>query len=243
MKRWRVPRPLLAAALVFVVAAGTTSLAIAATNAIKNGGFETGNMVGWGHAPGHPDRVGHGWFVYKAGEHSPFSDFVIPAPPQGTFAAVADQLGPGSNVLFQTFRVPENGKLRLTLWYENRAEAFYSPRMLVPGDARNQQVRIDLTRPDAGLYSLKPADVLASVFRTLPGDPASLAPTVIQYDLSALAGRWVRLRIAEVDNQFYFQVGVDAVSVTGDDVAAPIALKSGHVSQPAGAVAARPYAR
>jgi hypothetical protein len=205
-------RSLLAVVALAVVAA-VAPAASAAGNAIQNGGFETGSMVGWGHAPGHPFDAGHGWFVYS-GHVSP-SGFTIPAPPSGSFAAVSDQIGPGSNTLFQTFRVPAHATLSMTLWYRNRNGAFYSPRMLVPDEARNQQLRITLTRPDAGLYSLKPADVLASVFATEPGDPASLGPKQIHYDLSALAGRLVRLRVTEVDNQFFFQVGVDNVTVSG----------------------------
>jgi len=76
----------------------------------------------------------------------------------------------------------------------------------------------------------KPTDLLATVFRTHPGDPASLPPTVVQYDLSALAGRLVRLRIAEVDNLFFFQVGVDGVSVTGENVTGTVTLRQSHVS-------------
>lgn len=206
----------LAAAAVFAPSASATG------DAILNGGFETGSMVGWGHAPGHPINAGHGWFVYS-GNVSP-SGFTIPAPPTGRFAAVSDQIGPGSNTLFQTFRVPAHATLSLTLWYRNRNGAFYSPRMLVPGAARNQQLRITLTRPDAGLYSLKPQDLLGTVFATEPGDPASLGPTQIHYDLSALAGQLVRLRVTEVDNQFFFQVGVDDVTVSGGSGAASVRL-------------------
>ena len=199
---------LLAGVLLAVLAPSAS----AAGDAIVNGGFETGSLVGWGHAPGHPFNVGHGWFAVS-GHVSP-SGFTIPGPASGRFQAVSDQIGPGSNTLFQTFRVPAHGTLSMTLWYRNRAGVFYSPQMLVPGRARNQQLRITLTRPDAGLYSLKPADVLATVFATHPGDPADLGPQQIHYDLSSLAGQLVRLRITEVDNQFFFQVGVDDVSVT-----------------------------
>ncbi|MDX6552534.1 MAG: hypothetical protein QOH74_1022 [Gaiellales bacterium] len=243
MKRFGVgARRVLVVGVALLSAASVTSLASAATNAIQNGGFETGNMAGWGHAPGHPGAVGHGWFVYS-GDLSPLSGLPIPTPPDGTYAAVADQTGPGGNVLFQTFRVPDNGMLALTLWYENRAEVFFSPRMLVPGAARNQQVRIDLTLPNAGLYSLKSHDVLANVFRTRPGDPASLAPTVVQFDLSPWAGRLVRLRIAEVDNQFFFNVGVDAVSVTGDNITRPITLRGAQATHAPKQAAAKPYVR
>jgi hypothetical protein len=182
-------------------------------------------LSGWGHAPGHPFNAGHGWFAYT-GHISP-SGFTIPAPPSGHYAAVSDQIGPGSNTLFQTFRVPAHATLSMTLWYRNRNVQFYSPQMLVPDQARNQQLRITITRPDAGLYSLKPADMLATVFATEPGDPASLGPKQIHYDLSALAGQLVRLRITEVDNQFFFQVGVDNVTVSDGTSATALTLSGG----------------
>jgi hypothetical protein len=210
------------AILAFAVAAPA---AAATGNAITNGGFETGSLSGWGHAPGHPFNAGHGWFAYS-GNISP-SGFTIPAPPSGHFAAVSDQIGPGSNTLFQTFRVPAHATLSMTLWYRNRNVLFYSPQMLVPDQARNQQLRITITRPDAGLYSLKPADMLATVFATEPGDPASLGPKQIHYDLSSLAGQLVRLRITEVDNQFYFQVGVDDVTVSNATSATALTLSGG----------------
>jgi hypothetical protein len=216
-------RPLVAIVALGLVAAFAPA-ASAAGNAIQNGGFETGSMAGWGHAPGHPFSAGHGWFVYS-GHISP-SGFTIPAPPSGKFAAVSDQIGPGSNTLFQTFRMPAHATLSMTVWYRNRNGAFYSPQMLVPDAARNQQLRITLTRPDAGLYSLKPADLLGTVFATEPGDPPSLGPTQIHYDLSSLAGRLVRLRVTEVDNQFFFQVGVDNVTVTGGSATTSVALSA-----------------
>src|SRR3954447_1562143 len=206
MKRFGVRARRASAAVLAVVMLAVAAPAASATgDAIVNGGFETGSLSGWGHAPGHPFDAGHGWFAVS-GHISP-SGFTIPAAPGGKFQAVSDQIGPGSNTLFQTFRVPAHATLSMTLWYRNRAGVFYSPQMLVPDAARNQQLRITLTRPDAGLYSLKPADVLATVFATKPGDPAAVGPRQIHYDLSALAGRLVRLRITEVDNQFFFQVG------------------------------------
>ena len=213
-----------AAILVVVLMAVAAPAASATGNAIVNGGFETGSLSGWGHAPGHPFSAGHGWFALS-GRISP-SGFTIPGPPSGRFQAVSDQIGPGSNTLFQTFRVPAHATLSLTLWYRNRAGVFFSPRMLVPDAARNQQLRITLTRPDAGLYSLKPADVLGTVFATEPGDPASLGPKQIHYDLSALAGQLVRLRVTEVDNQFYFQVGVDNVTVSDGSSSSAVQLST-----------------
>ncbi|HYW28535.1 MAG TPA: hypothetical protein VE824_01905 [Gaiellales bacterium] len=229
MKQFAVRARRASAGLLAVVLLAVAAPAASATgNVIVNGGFETGSLSGWGHAPGHPFNAGHGWFAVHA-RISP-SGWRIPAPPSGRFQAISDQIGPGSNTLFQTFRVPAHATLSMTLWYRNRAGVFFSPRMLVPDAARNQQLRITLTRPDSGLYSLKPADVLATVFATEPGDPASLGPRQIHYDLSALAGQLVRLRITEVDNQFFFQVGVDNVTVSDGSSTAAVPLSGAAAS-------------
>jgi hypothetical protein len=59
------------------------------------------------------------------------------------------------------------------------------------------------------------AGVLMNVFRTQPGDRRRF-PIPISANLTAFAGQTVRLRIVEVDNQFYFNVGIDAVSISAD---------------------------
>ena len=115
----------------------------------------------------------------------------------------------------------------MTLWYANYNEVFYTPNMLVPGDEfqPDQQLRIDLTLPNAGLYSLKPHDVVANVFRTVKGSPAVRFPHTLTYNLAPWAGRTLRLRIAEVDDQFFFNVGVDSVRVTGTGGAHAVTLR------------------
>ncbi len=218
----------LVAALSLVALATGGALATGSTNVLVNGDFETGSMSGWGHAPGHPLVVLHGWFAYH-GTVAPISGAPVPPPPQGKTAALVDQAGPGGNVLFQTFRVPRNGRLSMTLWYVNWAGVFFTPRMLVPGPAPDQQLRIDLTLPDAGLYSLRPSDIVANVFRTVPGDPLAVAPHTITYNLAPWAGRLVRLRIAEVDNQFFFTAGVDSVQVSGGGDLAQVPLRSARI--------------
>jgi len=218
----------LVAALSLVALATGGALATGSTNVLVNGDFETGSMSGWGHAPGHPLVVLHGWFAYH-GTVAPISGAPVPPPPQGKTAALVDQAGPGGNVLFQTFRVPSNGQLSMTLWYANYAGVFFTPRMLVPGPAPDQQLRIDLTLPNAGLYSLRPSDIVANVFRTVPGDPLAVAPHTISFNLAPWAGRLVRLRIAEVDNQFFFSAGVDSVQVSGGGALAQVSLRSTRI--------------
>jgi hypothetical protein len=209
-------RLLVAAALSVLTAAVAAQAAIAApAGGIRNGGFETGTFAGWTTAPRTPLEFPSRWFVYS-GDVAPLSGAPIPPPPRGRYAAVTDQTGPGSNILHQTFRVPAGeSALEMIVWYRNWAGAFFTPRMLVPHIAANQQLRIDLQPPAAGLYRLRAQDVLATVFHTRRGDPAFREPFRLRFDLSRWAGRLVRLRIAEVDNLFFFNAGIDAVRVVG----------------------------
>jgi hypothetical protein len=178
-----------------------------------NGGFETGNFSGWtvvNQSGGSGD-----WFVYT-GTTSPLSGFTIATTPEGTHAAVTDQTGPGSHVLYQDVAL-ESGfahTLSFDVYYENRAGLFASPASLDFNVFPNQQYRIDVLRPSAPATSVAAGDVLASLFQTDPGDPFSLAPTSISADLSSFAGTTVRIRFAEVDNQGFFQASVDRVAIS-----------------------------
>jgi hypothetical protein len=60
------------------------------------------------------------------------------------------------------------------------------------------------------------AGVLLNIFKTPFGTPTSIPYTSKFVDLTQFAGQTIRLRIAEVDNQFYLNVGIDAVSIQAD---------------------------
>ena len=171
---------------------------------IINGGFETGNFTGW-TVVNQVDGSGD-WFVYS-GTVSPLSFFTIAAPPEGNFAATSDQTGPGSHILFQDVALAPSQEhaLSFILYYENQNGDFFTPASLDYTVFPNQQYRVDVMDPAAPVDSVAPGDVLANLFQTRVGDPASLAPTLMTFSLSAFAGRTVRLRFAEVDNQFFFQ--------------------------------------
>jgi hypothetical protein len=180
---------------------------------IVNGGFETGNFTGWtvvNQSEGSGD-----WFVYT-GTSSPLSGATIAAPPEGTHAAVTDQFGPGSHLLYQDVSLEAgfNHTLSLQVYYENQAGVFATPPSLDSNVFPNQQYRVDILSPSAPVTSVAPGEVLATVFQTDVGDPPSLAPMPISFDLSGFAGTTVRLRLAEVDNQFFFNASVDDVAVT-----------------------------
>jgi hypothetical protein len=202
--------------------AGTIALAVFAAAAllaplsanaatITNGDFNNGNLVGW-----QTQLAGTGnWFVY-AGTSSPQSAHVIPAPPQGTYAAISDQTGASSAILYQDIALEPgySQKLSLIAYYTSSAAIFVpNPDSLdstVPG---NQQYRIDVMKPSAPVNSVNPADILLTVFRTNTGAPLALGPTPMTADLTPFAGQTVRLRFAQVDVVSFLNAGVDAVSL------------------------------
>ena len=178
---------------------------------LPNGGFEARTLTPWQtSAVGEGDS---GWSRYS-GTQAPISGLPIISPPFGRHAAVADQDGPGSNLLFRTFRVDgDDGQLRIWVWYHNYADDFFTPNSLFETStgAKNQQLRIDLVRRSAPLRSLKPTAILATPFRTVSGDASERGPVLIRIHVRPWEGRQVRLRIAEVDNQGNFNVVVDGV--------------------------------
>jgi hypothetical protein len=179
---------------------------------IVNGGFETGSFTGW-TVVNQPGGFGD-WFVYT-GTTSPLSGFPIAAPPEGTHAAVTDQEGPGSHVLYQDVALGSGfgHTLSFFLYYENRGAIFATPPTLDFNAFPNQQYRVDVLRATAAPASTAPGDVLASVFQTQVGDPFTLAPTRISFDLTPFAGMTVRIRFAEVDNLGFFNASVDGVAI------------------------------
>ncbi len=153
-------------ATMMVLAALGTSPAAAATTA--NGGFEDSTLTGWTAV-----EAGSGaWFNYT-GTASPLSSMVIPAPPEGTRAAVADQSSPGSHILYQdlVLEPAQSHSLSFFVYYDNRAGAFATPDTLSHTGGSNQQYRIDIMQPTAPVSSVAASDVLATVFRTAVGDP------------------------------------------------------------------------
>jgi hypothetical protein len=185
---------------------------------VTNGGFETGDFTGWSKAMtciSNPSLPGD-WSVYS-GTTGPISGRSISAPPEGTFAAVADQLGPSTVVLYQdiALEAASTHSLSFQVYYRNGAAAFATPNSLDCNDAvgPNQQYRIDVLKAATPLDSVAAGDVLATIFQTQTGDPRTLEPTPITFDLTPLAGQTVRLRFAMVANQFFFQGGVDDVQI------------------------------
>jgi hypothetical protein len=205
-----------------------------AVPAIANGGFESG-FTSWTIA----DQVGSdGTFFIQSGTSSPVNGFPVPAPPGGTNAAMTDAQGPGSHVLYQDFVVtPGAATLSFALFIGNRADQFVTADPATVGldfstPALNQQARVDIMIAGTDPFSI--ADVLLNLYQTNPDDLLVSGYTLYTVDVSALfaahVGETLRLRFAETDNLFIFQLGVDNVSIDPTNVpepASPLLLGAG----------------
>ncbi len=197
---------------------------------VVNGDFETGNLTGWTNS----STIESSWFAYS-GTNAPISFTGPPeeeaprqviAPPQGNFAATSDENGPSTHILYQDVALDPGmtHSLSMLVYYKSEAPiAVPSPDTLTvtPGlmlpeeeEPANQQYRVDVMSPGAPVDSVNPSDILANVFRTNVGDPQTLQPKQVSVDLSAFAGQTVRLRLADADNENFFNAGADAVSIT-----------------------------
>lgn len=215
-----------------VLALAAAALALAAPGAaeaatVVNGDFEAGGLRGW---QAREVNGAGAWFAYAGtrppigGRRSDNSAAPLQAPPQGSFAAIADQANPDTLILFQDVAL-EPGQahlLGLTAFYRSQKPiAIPAPDTLSVqeedlGGQRNQQFRIDVVRPEAPLDSLAPGDLLATVFATAPGAPSRMKPTRFTADLSAFAGQTVRIRIAVAAREEVLNAGVDAVGFEAD---------------------------
>jgi len=180
-----------------------------------NGGVNSQVFTGWENF-NQPGFDPNGFRVQTGTlSPSPGGIFPVPAPPQGLFTAMSTQNGPGLHIISQVITLPPrgNGQLFFRLFIGNRAGAFFSPDSLSPSVFPNQQFRMDIVDPVAPIDALGAA-VLMNVYQTRPGDPPiSAGYLTVTADLSAFNGMAVRLRFAEADNQFFFNAGVDDVSV------------------------------
>lgn len=206
----------------FIVGAGLV-VAVVSTNAtavelVQNGGFEvnggtnTSTFSGWTVVN---QASGSGNFYVQTGTTSPTgTTSTVPAPPQGAFAAMTSQTGPGSHIIYQDIAIPAGATATFSarVFVGNSASSFATPTSLDYTVSPNQQARIDIIDPAAPVTDVG-TGVLLNLFQTRVGDPANPSYTSIAANVSQFAGRTVRLRIAEVDNLSNLLLAVDAVSV------------------------------
>jgi hypothetical protein len=225
------PMKRIALAVTVVVAALAAAAAFAATgsaqssattslhdahDAAGNWNFERGDLSGW-----HTRSRGSGaWYAYADGtkppnpaETDPDVAFSVPQPPQGRYAAVTDMTAPGARILYRDVKLDGRLKLQLTVFYAAAGELSSPASLDFDGCEANQQFRVELMDPAAPVDSTAAEHVLATIFKTAPGDPSTLAPRTITFDLSRWAGKRVRIRFAQVDNRGPLRAGVDDVRI------------------------------
>lgn len=217
----RLASSILAVALVV----GSVTNAHAAVQLITNGNFETGTFAGWTVA----DQTGGSgsWLIDNPGTTTPISgQSTVGNPGGGTFYAVTDQGGPGAHVLLQSFVVPL-AATSVTLTFEMFANDLDSGPIVNPAGldftaGANQHARVDILTASAGSFSTAPADVVLNAYLGVDGGPDPHAFTSYTVNLSSLTpGTAYQLRFGEVDNQFFFNVGVDNVSILAETASVP----------------------
>ncbi len=188
---------------------------------VRNGGFEH-NLRGWKQ---NSDPGGKWRSLSGIPEE-------LAAPKRGDRQAISIQDGPGARILTQKVKLRRKRRHRLSMWvqYDNQAPVWASPNTFDVGlaginaasdDERprgtplpiNQQIRIEVLKGKAPARATRPRQILATVLRTMPGDPLHAGWTRYRVNLSKFAGRKVKLRLAEVDTQNYLTVGVDAIKI------------------------------
>ena len=183
--------------------------------AVSNNDFETGTLTGW-----TAFTTGSGTWRAYSGTTMTLSGSSSYAPPQGTFAATTDVTSPGTHVLYQDIALPAGQRhtLSFMIFYSNRyalsaGNGFADPTTTL---TNTQHYRVDLIKTTAAPDSMAASDILTNIFQTRAGDPESLQPTLVTYDISGFAGQTVRLRFAAGVHLYYFYAGVDDVRITSD---------------------------
>ena len=201
-----------------LLAAGTHT---AHGSLITNGGFESnGGVNSTALTSWSTFNSGSGFWYAQSGTTSPISGHAVPSQPGGSFAAMTDQSGPGTHILWQDFVVPvgiSSATLAFDLFLGNRDGAFTPGLALTHVGGTNQQARVDILTASSSATSIAPGDVLLNVYQTGAADPLISGYTTETSTLTALLqaneGNTLRVRFAEVDNSGYFQMGVDNVNL------------------------------
>jgi hypothetical protein len=224
MKRYGI---LSGIALGVVSCIALSSPANAQTQLITNGGFETGDFTGWSalcqlgcqnSANGGSDG---GLFV-ENNTTSPLSGETNAGPAAGRWFALSDQLGPGAYSLSQAITVAAGATSVILSWdmFANDYDNGPIPGPLDFTGAAVEYATADLMNGTANSFSTAPADVLANYYEG-QGPNGSGANGVVNgwthytEDITSLVdgGGTFLVRFGEVDNQSFFNMGVDNVSV------------------------------
>jgi hypothetical protein len=204
----------------------------AAVQLLINGDFETGTYAGWS-ANVQAGSFGD-LFLATPGANSPASgNATAPNALGGNFYSVTDQGGGGAYALVQSFTVPL-GATSVILSFQMFANdqsgvgPIINPAGLDYTAGANQHALVDILINGAGAFTNAASDIVTTLYQGIDAGPNPNPYTNYLFDLTALLtpGATYQIRFGEVDNQFFFQHGVDNVSIDAvvGDVPAPAAL-------------------
>jgi hypothetical protein len=197
-----------------------------AVELITNGNFETGALGPWVVSD---LATGTGsWFIDdNLNLTTPISASATVGPAAGTFYAVSDQPGLGTHSLTQTFVVAGPAQ-SVTLSFDMFVNDWSSTGPIVDpigldhrGPA-NQHGRVDILTAAAPPFDTG-AGVLANYYLGADAGPDPHVYTPYSFDITSVvgAGGTFQLRFAETDNQLFFNMGVDNVSIQSTPVPEP----------------------
>jgi len=191
---------------------------------IINGGFETGTFAGWTVVNRAGSFPGSSFYV-SSSTTLPQSGLTTVGPASGNFYAVSDQSGSGTHSLLQTFVVaPGSGAVTLSfdLFANNYTATTVNPIGLDHTDGANQHARVDILTSGAGAFDTG-AGVLQNLYIGADAGANPHGYTHYVFDITSLvvAGGTFQIRFAEVDNQLFFNLGVDNVSIVTQNAPVP----------------------
>lgn len=192
---------------------------------ITNGDFELGSYAGW-TATSQAGSSGN-LFIDTPGTTTPQSGQSTAANGAGgAFYSVTDQGGPGAYSLRQSFTVAP-GASSVLLSFQMFANSYGGGPIFGNGldfnGPANQHARVDILTAGAAAFDLGAA-VLQNLYLGI--DPVANNPnpyTNYSFDITSLVGSGgtFQIRFAQVDNQLFFNQGVDNVSILADTNGVP----------------------
>ena len=209
---------------------------VAKAASITNGGFNT-SLAGWTVV----EQAGaEGSWFFTDGGLSALGNNPLLTPNEGAGYAHSAQTGPTSQVLFQDIVLEANAEHLLSFdWFaQDWANSFSDAGTLDFTGVDNQHLRVDLVSPGFGDWF--GPDASAGVLANILAPVAELSPVdswnSLAFDLSPWAGQSVRLAFRQVDNQTFFNAGVDGVSIasTPDVVDEPVTVEPPTPPEPQG---------
>jgi hypothetical protein len=215
-----------------VIAVLVTALFVARANAdqlIVNGGFESG-FTGWTVT----DQAGGSgsFFIDDNDGSTPLTGEPTVGPASGSAYAVSDQGGPGTHALTQAFTVPA-GASNVVLSFDMFVNDWDGGPIINPAGLdytafANQHARVDILSNGSGAFDTG-AGVLQNFYLGVDAgnDPHVYTPYSFNITSLVSGGGTFILRFAEVDNQSFFNQGVDNVGIQASVVPLPLGVLAG----------------